>query len=306
MLTNLDPQAALFMADVARIQQRITEANSQVTSGKRVMLASDAPDQISALLQLRADRQRNTQIQSNMALANTDATAGDDALASAIRLMDSAVTLAAQGASSTTDPSSRMSLAQQIRGIRQQMVSTSQTSVQGRFIFSGDGDATASYRWDETAAGAVVKIASTPSTRLIEDPAGGTFSASKTAQEIFDDQDLAGTPTTYNVFNALGQLQVALQNNDTAGITDSITLLKAASEHLNSMQAFYGNVQARIANASDFSEKYDVQLQTEISQKEDADITTAALEMMQANTQLQAAFQMRAQVPHRSLFDYLG
>ena len=36
------------------------------------------------------------------------------------------------------------------------------------------------------------------------------------------------------------------------------------------------------------------------------DVTAAALEATQANTQLQAAFQMRAKLPHNSLFDYLG
>ena len=46
--------------------------------------------------------------------------------------------------------------------------------------------------------------------------------------------------------------------------------------------------------------------ETEISGKEDADITAAALEATQASTQMQAAFQMRAKLPHTSLFDYLG
>ena len=62
----------------------------------------------------------------------------------------------------------------------------------------------------------------------------------------------------------------------------------------------------RIGDAAAFAGSYDLQLQAEISGKEDADITSAALEATQANTQLQAAFQMRARLPHSSLFDYLG
>ena len=221
--------------------------------------------------------------------------------------MDSALTLAVQASSGTMDDNGRQGLAQQVLAIQQQMVSNSQTSVQGHFIFSGDQDGSPSYTWDPTAVNPVVSAGAFQATRLIENPAGGTFGVSKTAQQIFDDQDaVTGDPTANNVFNALNKLQTALQANDTAGVTDSIALIKSASTHLNSMQSSYGNVESRIQSATDFAGQYDIQLQTEISQKEDADITSAALEVTQGNTQLQAAFQMRAQMPHSSLFSFLG
>ncbi len=49
-----------------------------------------------------------------------------------------------------------------------------------------------------------------------------------------------------------------------------------------------------------------MQLQTELSNIQDADAPTAIMELTQANTQLQAAFQMQAKMPHSTLFDYLG
>ena len=74
----------------------------------------------------------------------------------------------------------------------------------------------------------------------------------------------------------------------------------------NTAQAFYGTVENRITDATNYSASYDVQLQTELSQKEDADVTSAALEITQGNTQLEAAFQMQAKMPHTSLFDFMG
>ena len=38
----------------------------------------------------------------------------------------------------------------------------------------------------------------------------------------------------------------------------------------------------------------------------DTDVAAAAMELTQANTQLQAALQMRSMIRHNSLFDYLG
>ena len=98
-----------------------------------------------------------------------------------------------------------------------------------------------------------------------------------TAQQIFDDQDpTTGHPATDNVFNALNTLVTALQNNDTAGITNSIALLQAASVHLNTMQAFYGNLEDQIQSANTYASNYNVQLETEISNIQDADIPSAA------------------------------
>ena len=73
MISNLDPASELFLSNVNRIQERLAEASRQVTSGKKIAQPSDAPDQIDAVLQLRADRQRNSQIRSNLALAVTEA-----------------------------------------------------------------------------------------------------------------------------------------------------------------------------------------------------------------------------------------
>ena len=65
-------------------------------------------------------------------------------------------------------------------------------------------------------------------------------------------------------------------------------------------------MQNRIQSATDFAGSYDVRLKTELSQKEDADVTAAALALNQGSIQLQAAFQMEAKMPHTSLFDFLG
>ena len=187
MNTNLNPANALFLANLNRIEERLASASSQVSSGKKITMASDAPDQIDSLLQLRADQQKNSQIQANLVLAQADAQGADGALTSSISLLDRATTIAAEGASSTMSASSRASLAPEAQSLLEQMVSFSQTQVQGRYIFSGDQDGSPSYQVDLNAAdgSGVDVLSAAASTRVIEDPAGGSFAASKTAQNIF-------------------------------------------------------------------------------------------------------------------------
>jgi flagellar hook-associated protein 3 FlgL len=307
MITNVSPQNAMFLIGVDRIQESISVAANQVSTGLRITVASDSPDQIGNLLQLRANLLHNTQVQSNLTLAQTSAQSADDSLSSSIQLLDTATTLATQGASDTSTAASRASLAQQVQSILEQIVAGSQTTVQGSFIFSGDQDSTPQYTWDPTQANPVVTQQTTASTRQVENPAGGTFPASLTAQQIFDDRDpITGGPANDNVFNALSSLVTALNSNDTPGIANSISMLQAASVHVNIMQSFYGNLENQIQYANTYASNYNVQLQTEISNIQDADIPAAASELTQANTQLQAAMEMEGQKPHQSLFSFLG
>jgi flagellar hook-associated protein 3 FlgL len=306
MISNLNGSSELYLASLERIQRSITTASQQLSSGKRITTASDAADLIEPLLQLRAERLHNSQIRTNLALASTEANAADEALASAIKLMDRARTLAAQGANTTLDATSREAIATEVQSLQEQMVAYTRAAVLGRYIFSGDQDGVPAYELDLTAANGVSQLTSATSTRRIEDPAGGSFASAETAQEIFDSRETDGSAAADNVFAALNSLRLALLSNNVDAVADAAASVALASDHLNSAEAFYGNVQRRIADADAYAGSYDIQLQTELSQKEDADTVAAALQLTQSSTQLKAALQMRANLPTKSLFDYLG
>lgn len=318
----LSPTNALFLDNVNRIQEQLNQASAEMSSGYRVQNAADDPGQISGLLQLRGDESQNQQIQSNLSLATTDADSADSALSSAINIMDSATQIATEGGNSTLNADSRQSLAEEVQSLMEQMVSISQTQVQGRYIFSGDQDSSPSFQIDLTATTGtaavtgVDQLSSAASTRVIQDPSGGTFAASETAEEIFDDTIPASTdangnpipaaPAADNVFAALNALRTALLNNDQTGIQNSVQSLQLASGRLNDAQAFYGAVENRIQSASTFATNYDTQLKTEIGNIQDADPTAEALQLAQDSTQLQAAFEMQAKMPTQTLFEFLG
>lgn len=150
------------------------------------------------------------------------------------------------------------------------------------------------------------QLTTSAATRLIEDPAGGSFPSSQTAQQIFDDRNPDGSVANDNVFAALNNLRIALLNNDTNGITAATTSLKSASDHLNVSLAYYGVVEDGIQNATTWAGNYNLQLQTQIGQLQDADVAAASLELTQGTTQLQAAFASEASLPRYTLFDFLN
>jgi len=316
MITNLSPSSELFVASLDRVEQQLDTANIEMSSGKKLNVPSDDPGDVSALLQLRTDQAQNQQVESNLTIAKTTASAADTALAGASSMLDTAVQLATQAANDTQTADTRLSIAQQVQGILEQMVAYSQTQVQGLYIFSGDQHQSPTYQLDLSApngppgengaANGVDQLCDPAATQQIQDPAGGSFAAAETAQQIFDDTGSDGGPAADNVFAAINGLLTALNQNDLPGITNALTNLQQASEHVNNAEAFYGTVEDRINDASSFATNYDTQLATEISDKQDADVTQVAMEATQAGTQLQAAMEMQGRMPRSTLFDYLG
>jgi len=305
-ISNLSPAGQAFVAGVNQIEQQITTATQQLTSGLKISAPSDDPAQIDDLLQLQANQQLNTQIGSNLTMANSIASAADSAIGGAIQAVDSAIQIATQAANSLTGQNTDSSLAVQVQGLLSQMVNYSQTQVQGQYIFSGDQPESPYYQLDLAAPQGVDQLLSTGATQQIQDPAGGSFAVSQTAQTIFGDQNDDGTPAADNVFAALNNLNHALQAGSTEGVESALDDLQKASSHLNQMQSFYGGVENRIQSATTYSNTQNTQLQTQIGGIQDADVTSDAMLLSQANTQLQAAFQAEAQAPKSSLFNYLS
>jgi flagellar hook-associated protein 3 FlgL len=307
MITNLDSQSQLFLANANRLRDQLATAQEQLSSGKRVNVAADAPDVVSDLLRLRSIRERNSQIQKNLGVAQTASASADTALGSSIQLLDRALTLGVQGANGTMDAAGRLSLAHEIQAVQEQLVNYSQTQSGGWYIFSGDQETQTSYELNLANPNGVDRlVANQTATRQQENPAGGTFSVAMTAQDIFDHRNPDDSLAPDNAFAALNSLRVALENNDLPGINAGVASVRLASDRLNASQAFYGAVENRIQVALNFSHRYDAQIQTEIGQKEDADVVAASLEFSQGTVSLQAAFQMEGRVPRTTLFDFLS
>lgn len=301
MVSSLKPTTEQFLNNINRIGAEMSQAQTQLTTGLKVNVVSDAPDVISPLLQAQANLSTAQQVSSNLGQVSTEVNTGEQALESATSLYDQVQSLSAEGATSTQTPSGRVSIAQQLQSIEQQMVGLANTSVNSRFIFSGDADQTQPYSFDATQADPVSIYQGSASTRTIQGPNGTTFPVALSAQQIFDSAD----PTT-NVFTSINNMVTALNNNDQAAISAANAGLPAVSAYLNNQLAFYGTAQNAVSGATTSATTLVTQLQSQIGGMQDADETQSILQLTQAETEQQAALQSFQQIPRTSLFDYLG
>lgn len=309
MISGIDPSGAQFLAALSQIQNNMQQAETELSSGLKFQNASDAPDEVSDILSLRADIANNNQVQSNLNSVTTQVDTAQQALSNAEQLVESALTLAAQGSSGTATATSNGNLAQQVAAIQSELISIANTQVGSDYVFGGDDYTSQPYEADTVnpdTGGGVVQLTVTQATRLIQDPLGNTFSVDLTAQQIFDDQNPDGSPAPDNVFVAVNQLRVALQNNDTAGIQSSITALTAADNYLNQQLGFYGAAENRIQAANSLAQQMNLTYQTALSNDQDADMAQAATQLTESQTQEQASMQAESMLPRNSLFNFLG
>jgi flagellar hook-associated protein 3 FlgL len=299
MINSINPSADSFLADIERLQARADRAQQQISSGLRVIKPSDDPDQVSAILVTSSNIARNDQIGRNLDRVKSEVDGSEQALSTAISTLESISVIGAQGANFDQSAAARSGLAIQVQNQLERLVANANSSVEGRYVFSGDADQVPAYLIDLTTVTGTAPYAGAAATRQVEDPRGGRFSTSQTAQQIFDAPGAS-------VFAAVNALRVALLANDTPGITASLGALQTAHDHLSDSLSFYGSVQNEVADAINAGKTLALRLTGELSGLRDADLVAATSELVSTKTSLDAAFAARAKTPRTSLFDFLA
>lgn len=306
MISGLSPSNDQFLASLNILQNNLSQAEEQLSSGLSVNQASDAPQSIQDIFVTRAELGQANQSVQNLTTIQAQVQAADSAVQSAIQLLNAAVSLGTQGANSGTSLTTQQSLAAQVQGLQSQLVAISRTDVGGVFVFSGDASGSPPYQVNTSSPTGVDQLV-TPqqSTLQVAGPSGVTFQISMTAQDLFDQQDSSGNPTANNAFAALNNLVQALQSGNTSNITQAIGALQTASSYVNQQTGFYGTAENNVSSALSLAQKFQTQDQGQLSGLEDANAAAVAVQVTQASTALDAALSAQAHKPTSSLFDYL-
>jgi flagellar hook-associated protein 3 FlgL len=306
MITGLSAANDQFLASLNILQNNLSQADEQLSSGLRVNQASDAPQSVQDIFITRAALGQDNQTIQNLTTIQGQVQTADSAVQSAIQLLNQAVSLGTEAASNTSSSSSQQTLAAQVQGIESQLVSISNTSVGGVFVFSGDASASPPYQVDTSSPTGVDRLVTPQQATLqVAGPSGVTFQVSMTAQDLFDQRDSSDNPTANNVFAALSGLTQALNSGSATNIQQALGVLQGAANYVNDQATFYGTAENQITSALNLAQKFQTQDQTQLSNLEDADATSLAVQVTQASTALDAAMAAQAHKPTTTLFDYL-
>lgn len=294
MISPLPTSDQRFLASLDAIGERSARAQRQISSGKRINDASDAPDDVSTVLATRAEQERVRQAATNLGRIKNEVDTAETTLNSGVRLLERARVLAAQAASTTAPGATLTATALEVGDIFRQLVNLSATQSNGRHLFSGDADSTQPFTFVAGPPLATSVYAGTAATRQAIDASGLGFDIARAGDDIFGGS-----------FTALAALYTAISANDRTAIDASLAGVSASLQHLNQVHLYYGTAQNRVAGAIDAASKSELRLEAVLSSLEDADISSAILELNQSQTNLQAALGARANLPQLTLFDYL-
>lgn len=300
MINFLDAKNSAFLEDLNRIQSRADRAQRELSTGLRMNSISDDPDQIGVLLQARAELAATQQTKANLGRAKTEVDAAEIALQNGVKAMERVRVLGSQALTGTATAESRVLIAGEVESLLRQVVSISNTAIDGRFIFAGSADQAPPYAVDLTSPSGAAPYAGGAATRQIRDASGVRLSIAQTGQDIFD----FSTPSR-NVFQAITILRSALLANDEAAVGSALTDVGTAIGHLNEKLSYYGFAQNHVAEATSAADTKILGLKTQIANTEGADLADSILALQAANTHRQAALQAKAQEDRRTVLDFI-
>ena len=307
MLSGLDAYTSTFLSSLNVTEQRISQADQQLSTGYRVNQPSDDPGAIDAILEYQGQIDQVTQIQNNLSQATTIANLADSALNSTSDMLNQLTSIAAQGSSSTSNANSNAVLAQQVQGIEEQLVGAANTTFGGTYVFGGDDATTAPYTFNWSVPGGVVQNDTSASTVTVTNSEGDSILVpGQTAQQIFGAQNADGSAAASNIFQNVWALGQALQNNDQSGIQAAATAIQASIVQLGQATTISGNTIDWLQQSTENAGSKLTTLQTQLSNLRDADAAEAATNLQSATTAEQAAIAAQGSLQIKSLFSYLG
>lgn len=296
---RVNPNYTANMVDLLN-QSQLAETNAlrAVSTGRRVNKPSDDPAASAAMVaensRSSASDQYTASSESLMQVLN----ATDSTLGSVVTMLQRATTLGVEAANSATmNQTDLNSIAQEISGIKDQMLSLANTSYAGQYVFAGTATGTAPYVAN-AADPSKIDYVGNGQQNQVQIGTGLTVSANLPGNSVF-------SQSSGDVFGALQSMLTALKSGDNAGITAALTSISAASNAVNTSRVFYGNTVNELTSNESYLSQEKVNIASYQNTLVSADPAEAITAMAQAQYARTATVAAAAKMSQVSLLDYL-
>lgn len=283
------------IAEIMSGEVRLAQTQSEVSSGLRIQQPSDAPEDISSLLQTKSDIATLTRQQAGADAALPGMQASDAALGNITQALQQARTLALQANNSTISADQRQVIAGQINTIQSQIVSLANTQVNDRYVFAGTKSDAAPF-----SAGPPVTYSGNDSPAQLSLAAGAEFAVSVTGPSLLNAR--GGT----DLFQNLSALESAVRSGDTKATAAGLAGLDDDMTNISRQQADIGAREQYVQMVRQQSDQNMTAAQARQSQLQNADMAGAILNEKTAENATQASLAMAGRVGQLSLLNYLG
>jgi flagellar hook-associated protein 3 FlgL len=286
---------------LAAIQQSDTSletALQQVSTGKRVNLPSDDPLAAAAMVQNTFDTANVDQYTQNATSTLSRVQTADSALSTVVSSLTLAISLGTEAANGTNNSSDLQSIAVQVQGILNSVVSQANLAYQGGYLFAGTATNQLPYTADSSSPTGYTYNGNN-GVNLV--PVGESLGvqANVPGSQIFSDP-------TNSVLGALGSLVSALQGGSSSVIANATTSVSSALNFVSQQRVLYGNSEAQLNSQDSYLQQETVTLSSRASSLVGVDLAQAATTLSQAETDNNATLAAAAKVLPNTLLNYLS
>jgi len=264
----------------------LEQVEEQIATGKQVVVPSDNPTEYAASQVLGAQQ---SAVSNDLVLAQqvqAQLNTANGALSNVSNAIDSAISVATEGANATTSTSTMTTLGAQVQSILQQVIGQANSQYGGSYLFAGNQVQAAPYN----SSGSYGGDSGTNSV---------TFSNGNQVQTNFDGQAIFGD-TSSGLIGTLTSLASALNSGNQAAVSSALPLLQTALANLASAQGSLGiNLQTANNLVTDATSQ-STTLQTQITNLVGVNVAQAATTEQELVVQQQALVSMGsglAQIP---------
>ena len=300
-----------FERGLSALQQRQTALASlqeDMTSGKRVARASDDPAAAARAERALATLSRNEADQRALDASRNAALQAESALGQASDLLQRIREQTLAAGNATYSDAERRGVAQDIRGLRDQLLAVANRGDgAGGYLFGGQGASQAPFV--DAPGGVAFSGEGGALLTATSEPLPLSVDGGRAWLQAPDPVTGAATLSVFNVLDQLaGELETAGRSNAqiTATVQTGVRGLDAAMGHL-------GAVRSGLGEALNHADGFELRLsseavaaQAERSQAEDADMVEVISEFQKQQTGYDAALKAYAMVQRLSLFDYIS
>ncbi len=289
------------MVDLQRVKERYSQLQEQLTTGKRIARLADDPTGAALVIDFKTSVHRNQQFVRMIGTARNRMQASETALGSVDNSLTRLMELAEQGLNGTTGATGRAMMANEVDGVRTNLIAISNSEVEGKFLFAGTRTQTRPF--NGPAAGPVL-YSGDPNSITVDVSVGVPATVNLPGDMVFFGS--GGQGSASDVFQAVTDLRDGLTTNNVALIQTAYTNLKGIQSHFSNMTTLLGGRQAALDQLQDNIEEYTGSLQAIQGAYEDLDYPSAITEFTKLETLQQASLSTLGRVSRQNLFDYLG
>lgn len=270
----------------------LNDLNRAISTGKKVIDASDDPLNFSRISRFKATIKQNEQYLRNITSATGWVETTSTTLDAIVSLIKEAKDIATKGADATTFAPTRGALAQTIDAKIEELVDLLNTTHAGKNIFAGTETKVAS---PFSISGDIVTYTGNTEDITRKISKNLSVSINTTGQELLDT----------GIFQSLIDLRNALNADDIPNIRNSIDILANISETVMGVSTTTGLVMNNLVLTEGRLEDSIYELKTFVSRDEDVDMAEAIVKYESEEIAYRAAMQSASRIMSLNIMDYM-